>query len=174
MTDAAMSLPGLPSVVQNMEGGCTCRRVRYRLIGTPLIVHACHCRWCQRETGTAHALNALYEADRLVHTAAEPEIVVTPSASGKGQKIARCPSCRVAVWSNYPQAGSAIRFVRVGTMDNPDFCPPDIHIYTSSKQPWITLPPGARVVPEFYELEAVWPAESLERRRLMRAKAQQT
>ena len=87
---------------QNVEGGCTCRQVRYRLIGTPLIVHACHCRWCQRETGTAHALNALYEADRVVHTAGEPEIVVTPSASGKGQKIARCPTCRVAVWSNYP------------------------------------------------------------------------
>src|SRR5437763_9907931 len=98
----------------NVEGGCTCRQVRYRLIGTPLIVHACHCRWCQRETGTAHALNALYEADRVVHTASEPEIVLTPSASGKGQKIARCPTCRVAVWSNYSQAGPAIRFVRVG------------------------------------------------------------
>src|SRR5262245_44358491 len=133
----------------NMEGGCTCWQVRYRLIGRPLIVHAWHCRWCQRETGTAHALNALYEADRVVHTAAEPEIVVTPSASGKGQKIARCPTCRVAVWSNYPQADPAIRFVRVGTMDNPDLCPP------------------------FYDLDAVWPAESLERRRLMRAKAQQ-
>src|SRR5215469_7483029 len=70
----------------NMEGGCTCRQVRYCLIGTPLIVHACHCRWCQRETGTAHALNALYEADRVVHTAGEPEIILTPSASGKGQK----------------------------------------------------------------------------------------
>jgi hypothetical protein len=78
-----------------MEGGCTCRQVRYRLLGKPLIVHACHCRWCQRETGTAHALNALYEAERVVHIAGEPEIVVTPSASGKGQKIARCPSCRL-------------------------------------------------------------------------------
>jgi len=138
-----------------MEGGCTCRQVRYRLIGTPLIVHACHCRWCQRETGTAHALNALYEADRVVHTAGEPEIVVTPSASGRGQKIARCPTCRVAVWSNYPQAGPAIRFVRVGTMDNPDVCPPDIHIFTSSKQPWVTLPAGSKAVPEFYDLNAV-------------------
>ena len=82
------------NVQPNMEGGCTCRQVRYRLIGTPLIVHACHCRWCQRETGTVHALNALYEADRVVHTAGEPEIVVTPSASGKVQKIARCPTCR--------------------------------------------------------------------------------
>jgi hypothetical protein len=146
-----------------MEGGCTCRQVRYRLIGTPLIVHACHCRWCQRETGTAHALNALCEADRVVHTAGEPEIVVTPSASGKGQKIARCPTCRVA-----------IRFVRVGTMDNPDLCPPDIHIFTSSKQPWVMLPAGAKTVPEFYNLDAVWPAESLERRRLMRANAQKS
>ena len=91
-----MSVDVTPDAV-NMEGGCICRQVRYRLIGKPLIVHACHCRWCQRETGTAHALNALYEADRVVHIAGEPEIVVTPSASGKGQKIARCPSCRVAV-----------------------------------------------------------------------------
>jgi len=75
-----------------MEGGCTCRQVRYRLVGMPF-VHACHCRWCQGETGTAHALNALYEADRVVHTAGEPELVWTPSASGKGQKIARCPTC---------------------------------------------------------------------------------
>ncbi len=157
-----------------MEGGCTCRQVRYRLIGTPLIVHACHCRWCQRETGTAHALNALYEADRVVNTAAEPEIVVTPSASGKGQKIARCPTRWVAVWSNYAHAGPAVRFVRVGTMDNPDLCPPDIHIFTFSEQPWVTLPASARAVPEFYDIDAVWPAESLERRRLMRANAQKT
>lgn len=55
-------------------------------------------------------------------------------------------------------------------MDNPDECPPDIHIFTSTKQPWVTLPSGAKVVPEFYDLESVWPAESLERRRLMRTK----
>jgi len=167
-----MSVDASPDT-PNMEGGCTCRQVRYRLIGKPLIVHGCHCRWCQRETGTVHGLNALYEADRVVHIAGEPEIVVTPSASGRGQKIARCPSCRIAVWSNYPQAGAAVRFVRVGTMDNPDLCPPDIHIYTSSKQPWVTLPPGAKAVAEFYDLEATWSAESLERRRVMRAKAQQ-
>ena len=137
-----------------MEGGCTCRQIRYRLTGTPLIVHACHCRWCQRETGTAHSLNALYEADRVVHTAGEPEIIDTPSASGRGQKIARCPTCKVAIWSNYPQAGPAVRFVRVGTLDDPDRCPPDIHIFTSSKQPWVTLPPGAKAVPEFYDLAA--------------------
>ena len=153
------------------EGGCTCRQVRYRLTGRPLIVHACHCRWCQRETGTAHALNAMYEADRVQHIAAEPEIVDMPSASGKGQRIARCPVCKVAVWSNYAGSGPAVRFVRVGTLDDPDACPPDIHIFTSSKQPWVTLPPGARNVPEFYNPKEVWSPESLERRRIMREKA---
>jgi hypothetical protein len=154
-----------------MEGGCTCGKVRYRLTGAPLIVHACHCRWCQRETGTAHALNALYEADRVDHTAGEPEIVHTPSASGKGQKIARCATCKVAVWSNYPQAGPAVRFVRVGTLDEPDRCPPDIHIFTSSKQRWVTLPPDAKAVPEFYDVKSVWTPESLERVRIMRERA---
>jgi hypothetical protein len=152
-----------------MEGGCTCRQVRYRLSGQPLIVHACHCRWCQRETGTAFALNALYEADRVTTLAAEPEIVLTPSQSGKGQPIARCPSCRVAVWSNYAGAGPAVRFVRVGTLDEPDRLPPDIHIYTASKQPWVVLPPGARAVSEFYDPKTTWPAETLERYRAMLA-----
>jgi len=154
-----------------MEGGCTCRQLRYRLSGTPLIVHACHCRWCQRETGTAFALNALYEADRVTQLSGEPELVLTPSQSGKGQRIARCPCCRISIWSNYPQAGAAVRFVRVGTLDEPDRLPPDIHIFTSSKQAWLVLPPGARAVPEFYDLKSIWPAESLERRRLLRQRA---
>lgn len=136
-----------------------------------MIVHACHCRWCQRETGAAHALNAVYEAERVVHTAAEPEIVDTPSASGKGQKIARCPVCKVAVWSNYPAAGPLARFVRVGTLDEPDTCPPDIHIFTSTKQPWVTLPPAAKAVAEFYNPADVWSPEARARWRVMMAPA---
>ena len=154
-----------------MEGGCTCGHVRYRLAGKPLIVHACHCSWCQRETGTAHALNALYEADHVEHLKAEPEFIQTPSASGRGQRIARCPNCKVAIWSNYPQSGPMVRFVRVGTMDNPGEYPPDIHIFTSSKLPWVTFPDGARVVAEFYNLDEVWSDEAKERRRIMRDRA---
>lgn len=153
-----------------MEGGCTCRHVRYRLSGRPLIVHACHCRWCQRETGTAFAQNALYEADRVEHIAGEPEITDTPSQSGKGQKIARCPKCHVAVWSNYGAAGTSIRFMRVGTADDPDQMPPDVHIFTTSKQPWVLLPAGARVFDAFYEIDKEWSAESLARRDALRAK----
>lgn len=145
-----------------MEGGCTCGRVRYRLSGEPMIVHACHCRWCQRETGTAHALNAVYEAERVIHTAAEPEVIVTPSASGRGQRIARCSVCKVAVWSNYSASGELSRFVRVGTLDEPTL-QPDIHIFTASKLPWVVLPPDARSVPEFYNAADVWTVESRQR-----------
>jgi hypothetical protein len=155
-----------------LEGGCTCRAVRYRLTSAPLFVHCCHCRWCQRETGSAFVLNALIEADRMMLLQGEPDVVQTPSESGKGQKIARCPVCRVALWSNYSGAGDAVNFVRVGTLDNPDSLPPDIHIYTLSKQPWVTLGPGTPVVEEFYDIEKYWPRESLERRRHLRATRQ--
>jgi hypothetical protein len=104
------------------------------------------------------------ESDRVALLAGEPEIVLTPSASGRGQKIARCPTCRVAVWSNYGGGGDKVRFVRVGTLDEPDRLPPDIHIFTSSKQPWVVIPEGARAVPEYYKSAELWPAESLARR----------
>lgn len=150
------------------EGGCTCRYVRYRLTSKPLFVHCCHCRWCQRETGASFALNALIEADRVQLLEGEVKVVMTPSASGKGQKISRCPKCRVAVWSNYAGGGDAVRFIRVGTLDEPDRLPPDIHIFTSSKQPWVILPSGTPAVAEFYRPNERWPKESLERRAALR------
>jgi len=146
-----------------LEGGCTCGAVRYRLQGPPLIVHCCHCRGCQRETGTAFALNALIEAQRLIVLQGVPRSVLTPSASGRGQKIVRCPTCEVAVWSHYAGAGAAICFVRVGTLDAPDALAPDIHIYTESKQSWVVLPPNARAVPGYYRRQDVWSPESLAR-----------
>jgi len=151
------------------DGGCACRHVRYRLTSGPLFVHCCHCRWCQRETGASFALNAMIEADRVELLAGEVEIVNTPSNSGKGQKVARCPHCRIALWSNYAGAGDAVRFVRVGTLDEPDRLPPDIHIFTASKQPWVVLPPGTPAVEEYYKASELWPKESLERRAALMA-----
>jgi hypothetical protein len=134
------------------------------MISRPLFVHCCHCRWCQRETGTAFALNAMIEADRVALLSGTPEIVDTPSLSGRGQKIARCPRCRIAVWSHYAGGGARVCFVRVGTLDESDRLPPDIHIFTQSRQPWVVLPPGMPAVAEYYDLKEYWPAESLARR----------
>ncbi|MGH8714269.1 MAG: GFA family protein [Casimicrobiaceae bacterium] len=154
----------------SLQGGCTCRAVRYRMTSAPLFVHCCHCRWCQRETGASFALNALIEAERVILLHGEPEVIDTPSNSGKGQKISRCPACRIALWSNYAGAGDAIRFVRVGTLDEPDRLPPDLHIFTASKQPWVVLPKGAAAVAEYYDRDRYWPQASLERRRVLLAR----
>ena len=150
-----------------LDGGCDCRQVRYRMTTPPLFVHCCHCRWCQRETGASFALNAMIESDRVTLTSGEPEIVDTPSASGLGQKIARCPRCRLAVWSHYAGAGPLLKFVRVGTLDEPDHLPPDIHIFTASKQPWVVLAPNIPAVEEYYDRDKYWPAESLARRQAL-------
>lgn len=147
-----------------IEGGCDCRRIRYRMMTAPLFVHCCHCRWCQRESGASFALNAMIEADRIVSLADAVELIDTPSASGNGQLVARCPVCRIAVWSHYSGAGSRVCFVRVGTLDRPDCLPPDIHIFTQSKQPWIQIPANHLAVPEYYDREKYWPASSLARR----------
>ena len=153
-----------------IEGGCDCRGVRYRMETVPLFVHCCHCRWCQRETGASFALNAMIEADRVTLLEGTPELVDTPSASGKGQAIARCARCRIALWSHYAGAGRQVSFVRVGTLDDPDALPPDIHIFTESKQPWVVLPAGAPAMPGYYDRKQHWPAESLARRAALLAK----
>lgn len=157
------------------EGGCDCGAVRYRIESAPHFVHCCDCRWCQRESGASFALNALIESDRLTELCEKPDLIETPTESGRGQVIARCPTCRVAVWSNYSGLGPLIKFVRVGTLDNPDLLPPDIHIFTASKQPWIELPAGVPAVAGYYDRRSYWPEESLARHRLLRppSKAQQ-
>jgi hypothetical protein len=136
-----------------LDGGCTCGAVRYRMTAAPLFVHCCHCRWCQRETGSSFALNALIEPAHMQLLQGTVDVVLTPSASGRGQKYVRCPHCRVALWSHYAGAGDAVCFVRVGTLDTPDRLPPDLHM---------------PAVAEYYEREAYWPAASLARWRALR------
>jgi hypothetical protein len=157
-------------MTETFEGGCACRQVRYRMKGRPFFVHCCHCSWCQRETGSAFAVNAMVEADRVELLSGAPERVDTPSLSGKGQIILRCPNCRVALWSHYAGSGETVCFMRVGTLDEPAAVSPDIHIYTSSKLPWVTLPEEVPAVPEFYDARQVWPPETMARWQAARSK----
>jgi len=159
---------------ETFDGGCTCGHVRYKMTSGPLVVHGCHCRCCQRQTGTSFAQNALIEADRVQLLQGNVEETVLESPSGSGQNIVRCPKCRVAVWSNYLVTGTgngkAINFIRVGTLDEPDKMPPDVHIYTSTKQPWVILPPDTPAVEEYYKTNETWSTESLKRRDILIAK----
>jgi len=155
------------------EGRCACGHVRFLVRAKPMIVHGCHCRDCQRLSGGAFAINALFEADRVNLISGSTEEVSVPTPSGKGQKIARCPECKTAVWSNYHMGGlqERIRFVRVGTFVDPDRFPPDVHIYTASKQPHVLLSDATPAFEAFYDLRDVWSADGLGRyTRLMPSK----
>jgi hypothetical protein len=154
-------------MAEEREGGCTCGAVRYRLRDAPMFVHCCHCTSCQTETGSAFVLNALIESDRVETLAGAPEPVMTPSESGRGQNVWRCPDCRVALWSNYGGAADILRFVRIGTLDDPGALPPDVHIYTRSKLPWVMLPEDAPAFDAYYDSKSLWPAASLERRKAL-------
>ena len=147
-----------------LEGGCACGAVRYRLASEPMFVHCCHCRDCQRQTGSAFVLNALIETDRVTLLSGAPEPVQVPTDSGLPHDIHRCPKCRTAVWSDYGRRGVML-FVRVGTLDDASALPPDVHIYTRSKLPWVRLPEGVPAFEAYYEMSKLWPAASLERRR---------
>ncbi|MDX1490721.1 MAG: GFA family protein [Pseudohongiellaceae bacterium] len=156
-----------------IEGGCSCRAIRYKVNREPLVVHCCHCTWCQRESGSAFAVNAMVETSEVSLLEGSPELSERPTNSGKIQKIARCPNCQVVVWGHYAAAGDAISFIRVGTLDQPESCQPDIHIFTSSKQPWVILPEGKRAFAEFYDVPAQWSASSMARVKALQAQQQQ-
>ena len=151
-------------MADTLEGGCACGAVRYRLAGAPMFVHCCHCLDCQRQTGSAFVLNALIETDRITLLAGKPEPVGVPTDSKRPHDIYRCPKCQTALWSDYGRR-PALRFVRIGTLDDPTALKPDVHIYTRSKQPWVALPDGVPAFAEYYDMQKLWPAASLARRR---------
>lgn len=148
---------------ESLEGGCSCGAVRFRLTAAPMFVHCCHCLDCQRQTGSAFAINALIETDRIEMLAGTPEPVSMPTDSGRPHDIYRCPTCKVAVWSDYGRR-PYLRFVRVGTLDEPAAIAPDVHIYTRSKVPWVALPAGVPAFAEYYDMKTLWPAEAQARR----------
>jgi len=149
------------------EGGCACGAVRYRLTSEPLFVHCCHCLNCQRQTGSAFVINVLIEADRVELLAGDPQPVEVPRDDGSTQTIYRCPSCQIAVYSQY--ARPEVRFLRAGTLDDPASVAPDVHIFTRSKLPWVALPESVAAFDVYYDAKELWPAASLERLQALRA-----
>lgn len=184
-----------------MEGGCSCGLIRYRITQAPIVVHCCHCTSCQRETGSAFAINAIIESTSLeqlgpapptvpagphgeppqlpagppleytavtpaatangdgqlnyahIHRpgdAPAPSHITLPSESGKGQSVARCPSCGTCVWTHYGGGGAFLAFVKVGSLDEPWRIDPDVHIYTRSKRGFVTITDAAKRYEGFY------------------------
>jgi hypothetical protein len=145
------------------DGGCACGEVRYRMHDQPLFVHCCHCARCQRETGTPFAHHAMIEYTKFTVLQGTPDFVLVPTDSGGKHWVARCPSCRTAMWNEHGTRLAITRYVRVGTLDAPAALPPRAHIYTRSRQPWLALSPDVPSYRAYYDAAKVWPPESLAR-----------
>jgi len=139
------------------EGGCTCGKVRYRLKAEPINVNCCHCHDCQRQTGSAFAINILIESDNVELLGEAPEPAEYETGSGMGQRNFRCPHCKVSVWSIYNAAGDGARFVRAGTLDHADGVEPNAHIFAACKVPWLQIPEGVPQFPAFYSGKDIVP-----------------
>jgi hypothetical protein len=145
------------------EGGCACGDVRYALHISPLIVHACHCTDCRRLTGSAYAVNAWIEQEFVEQKSGTLCKFERKGGSGSPHDVHFCSRCGTAVWSRYHRAPGTYWWVRVGTLDRPDLVSPDVHIWTRSKHPSVTLPDGVPVFEAYYERDQVWSQESLAR-----------
>ena len=153
-----------------MEGGCSCGAVRYRIKARPIYVHCCHCLDCQKQTGSAFAINGLIEADTVEILGDEPVAYGMPTDSGRLHEIHRCGKCGVAVWSIYGRR-PWLRFIRIATLDEPHAIEPDVHIFTRTKVPWVGLPADKPVFEVFYDAAELWPAEALARQEAAAEKA---
>lgn len=147
------------------EGGCACGAIRYKLTAAPLIVHACHCRDCQRLTGGAFATNIWIERGCVEIEHAKLRSVMLAGGTGKPHEVLSCPDCGTAIYSKYHAAPGDTVLLRAGTLDRPEAVKPDVHIFTRSKMPWFELPAGAPAFETFYKFPEPWPAESRERLR---------
>ena len=146
-----------------MIGTCNCGTVTFEVCQSFLYVHCCHCSWCQRETGSGFAINGLVETRHIKVLTGAPKQLDIQSNSGAGQSLVQCSNCQTTLWSHYSSAKEVIAFVRVGTLYDAATVDPDIHIYTSTKLPWVTLPDGANIVTEYYRRSAYWPSQSIQR-----------
>src|SRR3954452_11427076 len=103
-----------------MDGGCECGAVRYRMNGDPIFVNCCHCRDCQKITGSAFALNGMIEADRL-------EVLSGNNSASTQDGATRCAACRTLLWAEHPKFSDRIKFLRIGTLDEAERIAPDAH-----------------------------------------------
>jgi hypothetical protein len=156
----------------NLEGGCACGTIRYKLTASPLIVHACHCRDCQRLTGGPLVINIWIERAFVESGDVAPKSFRLPAGSGKHHDVFFCENCGTTLWSSYQIAPGDALFVRAGTLDNAEAVTPDVHIFTRSKLPWLKLPQEVRAFDSIYTIDEVWSTESKERlRRCMAGQA---
>lgn len=130
-----------------IEGGCNCGAIRYRIDGKPAVVAQCHCRNCQRQSGSAFSVNLLIKADSVTSTGSLTTYEDRDTFSGSPVYRRFCGICGSPVFSE-PAQGNGMVVVKAGTLDDPGGFTPGVSLWTSTQWPWVTLPEGQKAYPQ--------------------------
>jgi len=131
-------------MVQPLEGGCQCGAVRYRIEAEPLGLAACHCRECQRQSGSAFGLSLDVPKGAVRLLSGELRVFTTVADSGRTKHCAFCPACGTRIYHD----GETSTSIKAGTLDDPTGLEPRAHYWTSSKHAWVAIPDGVPTYPD--------------------------
>ena len=146
---------------QSLTGGCICGQVKYQITDKPLFTQACHCKDCKVLTGSSYVVNSSILENTLI---VEGEVSSTELKAGSGAsyKTYFCTKCGNYVYADYDSAVGRLT-VRTKTLDNSEKFPPQVHIFTKDKDPWLNLSEDVICFKEMYDQKKTWPEDSLNR-----------
>ena len=121
----------------SITGGCLCGAVRYTITAPPITVRTCWCRLCQKIGAGSATVNAMFATEAVT---VEGELSDYESVADSGNKMHRrfCPKCGTHVFSG-AEVRPGITGVRVGSMDNPEACGPEVTIWTKEAPSWACI-----------------------------------
>ena len=119
------------------SGGCQCGEIRYRIRSEPITLYVCHCRDCQRQSGSAFGMSLVVPESSFELLSGSLKTFTVRADSGRTKTCAFCPTCGVRLY-NAVRPGRIS--VKAGTLDDVSKLRPEGHGWTSRKQPWVTLP----------------------------------
>jgi len=126
-----------------IEGGCNCGAVRYKLAGAPLVTAQCHCRNCQRQSGSAFSVNLVVRLSDVETTGELTTWIDRDTHSGNPVYRRFCGTCGSPIFSDLAR-GNGTTIIKLGTLDDPAAFAPAVSVWTTTKLPWVELPNGQK------------------------------
>jgi hypothetical protein len=129
-------------MTEELNGGCLCGSVRFRTTQAPLRTLACHCKFCQRVTGSAYFAESMFPTSAVqFNTGKLNSYEHLSDGSGKKVFVHFCPDCGTTVSLTF-ERWPDIRGIARGCYDDPDAVTVSSHIWTRSAQTGTALPEG--------------------------------
>ena len=129
-------------MAQVHEGGCSCGAVRYRVASTPMRTSVCHCRFCQRRTGSAFGIGIFFRDEDVEFLRGELKTYEHRSdETHRWLRMQFCAICGNTIsWT--VEALPGVRAIAGGSLDDPDWLELNRHVWLRSAQRWVPVPQG--------------------------------